>query len=224
MLTRQRIQGKARRHFGDPAILDTDHLVLDGAAALDVGEETVKTHVGHLLGKLGVESVARFCARAGRPSAASGGQASPSAGVMVIAPDGFMNAAIAENVFAGNAMTRRTQWQYAVLLERNPFGHVDQSIGKNVANGNVGLIAPNRLVTKDFEEITLDGVKMVFQFTPGTEAPAEMNVWFPDWKIVDMAENANATQHNILTPRGAVVKEIAALGACDWSLRGGGTR
>ena len=64
--------------------------------------------------------------------------------VLVIAPVGFLNAAVSENVFAGNAMTRRTQYQYAVLLARSPFGHVDQSIGKNVAAGNVGLIAPNR--------------------------------------------------------------------------------
>lgn len=69
--------------------------------------------------------------------------------VPVIAPEGFLNAAISENVFAGNAMTRRTQYQYAVLLARSPFGHVDQSIGKNVASGNVGLIAPTRLITKD---------------------------------------------------------------------------
>ncbi len=60
-------------------------------------------------------------------------------------------------------MSRRTQGQYAVLLQRSPFGHVDQAIGKNVANGNTGLIAPNRLVGKNIEEITLDGVKMVFR-------------------------------------------------------------
>ena len=95
--------------------------------------------------------------------------------VMLIAPEGFMEAAISENVFAGNAMSRRLQWQYAVLLERNPYGHVDQAIGKNVASGSVGLIAPNRLIIKDIEEITLDGVKMVFQNTPDTEAPVEMN-------------------------------------------------
>src|SRR5512135_1858255 len=102
--------------------------------------------------------------------------------VMVIAPSGFMEAAISENVFAGTAMTRRTQYQYAVLLERSPFGHVDQSIGKNVANGNVGLIAPTRLITKDFEELTIDGVNMVFQNTPDTEAPVEMNTYFPQFK------------------------------------------
>ena len=64
---------------------------------------------------------------------------------MVIAPEGFMDAAISENVFAGTAMNRRLQWQYAVLLQRSPYGHVDQAIGKNVAAGNSGLIAPNRL-------------------------------------------------------------------------------
>jgi len=132
--------------------------------------------------------------------------------VMVIAPEGFMNAAIAENVFAGNAMTRRTQWQYAVLLQRNPFGHVDQAIGKNVANGNVGLIAPNRLVVKDFEEITLDGVKMVFQNAPDTEAPVEMNTYFPQFKALWSAEIITGTIHNIYTLRGARVRN-----ALNWS-------
>ena len=132
--------------------------------------------------------------------------------VMVIAPEGFMEAAIAENVFAGNAMTRRTQYQYAVLLDRSPFGHVDQSIGKNVAHGNVGLIAPNRLVTKDFEEITLDGVTMVFQNTPDTEAPIEMHTWFPQYKAFRAAENVTGTIHNIYTLRGARVRN-----ALNWS-------
>jgi len=132
--------------------------------------------------------------------------------VMVIAPEGFMNAAIAENVFAGNAMARRTQYQYAVLLARSPFGHVDQSIGKNVASGNVGLIAPNRLIAKDFEEITLDGVKMVFQNTPDTEAPVEMNTYFPQFKAFWAAENVTGTIHNIYTLRGARVRN-----ALNWS-------
>ena len=126
--------------------------------------------------------------------------------VMVIAPSGFMDAAIAENVYAGNAMSRRTQWQYAVLLQRNPYGHVDQAIGKNAANGSIGPIAPNRLVAKDFEDITLDGVHMVFQNTPDTEAPVEMNTWFPQWKAFWAAENVTGTIHNIYTLRGAAVR------------------
>jgi alkyl sulfatase BDS1-like metallo-beta-lactamase superfamily hydrolase len=132
--------------------------------------------------------------------------------VKVIAPEGFMRAAIEENVFAGNAMSRRTQYQYAVLLPRDPFGHVDQSIGKNVANGSVGLIAPNVVVKNDFEEITVDGVKMVFQNTPDTEAPVEMNTYFPQFKAFWAAENVTGTIHNIYTLRGAPVRN-----ALNWS-------
>lgn len=104
--------------------------------------------------------------------------------VPVIAPVAFMEHAVAENVYAGNAMTRRAFFQYGVSLPRSPFGHVDQSIGKNTAAGNVGLIEPTRIIEKDFEEVTIDGVKMVFQNTPGTEAPAEMNTYFPQFKAV----------------------------------------
>ena len=132
--------------------------------------------------------------------------------VKVIAPEGFMHAAIEENVFAGNAMSRRTQWQYAVLLPRDPHGHVDQAIGKNVANGNTGLIAPNLFISKDFEEVMLDGVKMVFQNTPDTEAPVEMNTYFPQFKAFWAAENVTGTIHNIYTLRGAPVRNAA-----NWS-------
>jgi alkyl sulfatase BDS1-like metallo-beta-lactamase superfamily hydrolase len=126
--------------------------------------------------------------------------------VAVIAPEHFMEAAIAENVFAGNAMSRRLQWQYSVFLPRDPHGHVDQAIGKNIANGNIGLIAPNRIISKDFEEITIDGVKMVFQNTPDTEAPVEMNTYFPQFKAFWAAENITGTVHNIYTIRGAAVR------------------
>jgi alkyl sulfatase BDS1-like metallo-beta-lactamase superfamily hydrolase len=132
--------------------------------------------------------------------------------VKIIAPQGFMRAAIEENVFAGNAMSRRTQYSYAVLLPRDPYGHVDQSIGKNVANGNVGLISPNILIEKDFEELTVDGVQMVFQNTPDTEAPVEMNTYFPQFKAFWAAENITGTIHNVYTPRGAPVRN-----ALNWS-------
>jgi alkyl sulfatase BDS1-like metallo-beta-lactamase superfamily hydrolase len=132
--------------------------------------------------------------------------------VKVIAPERFMQAAIEENVFAGNAMSRRTQWQYAVLLPRDPHGHVDQAIGKNIANGSMGLIAPNLIISKDFEEVTLDGVKMVFQNTPDTEAPVEMNTYFPNFKAFWAAENVTGTIHNIYTLRGAPVRN-----ALNWS-------
>jgi len=132
--------------------------------------------------------------------------------VMVIAAEGFMDAAISENVFAGTAMSRRMQWQYAVLLQRNPHGHVDQAIGKNIANGSNGLIPPNRLITKDIEEITLDGVKMVFQNAPDTEAPVQLITWFPQFKALWAAEVITGTIHNIYTLRGAAVRN-----AHNWS-------
>ena len=132
--------------------------------------------------------------------------------VKVIAPIGFMDHAVSENVYAGNAMSRRLFYQYGVLLPASPFGHVDQSIGKNTAAGNLGLIEPNVVIEDDFEEMTVDGVKMIFQNTPGTEAPAEMNTYFPDMKAFWAAENITGTIHNIYTLRGALVRD-----ALEWS-------
>ena len=127
--------------------------------------------------------------------------------VQVIAPVGFMHAAVAENVYAGNAMVRRSVYQYGLLLPRSPFGHVDQAIGKMSSTGTTGLIAPTLVVTDDIQELTVDGVQMVFQNTPGTEAPAEMNTWFPQFKAFWAAENITATIHNIYTLRGALVRD-----------------
>ena len=132
--------------------------------------------------------------------------------VKVIAPVGFMDNAVSENVYAGNAMNRRMFFQYGVLLPRSPFGHVDQAIGKSTAAGNLGLIPPNVVIKEDIEELTVDGVRMVFQNTPGTEAPAEMNTYFPDMKAFWAAENITGTIHNIYTLRGALVRD-----ALEWS-------
>jgi hypothetical protein len=100
-------------------------------------------------------------------------------------------------------------FQYGVLLPRSPFGHVDQSIGKNTAAGNLGLIAPTKYISKPFEEMIIDGVKMEFQNTPGTEAPAEMNTYFPDMKAFWAAENITGTIHNIYTLRNDAVLAAA---------------
>ena len=129
--------------------------------------------------------------------------------VKVIAPEGFMHHAVAENIYAGNAMTRRMFYQYGVLLPADPHGHVDQSIGKNTAAGNLGLIAPNVIIKKNVETLTVDGIEMVFQNTPGTEAPAEMNTYFPKMKAFWAAENIVATIHNIYTLRGALVRDAS---------------
>ncbi len=132
--------------------------------------------------------------------------------VKLIAPVGFMDHAISENVYAGTAMNRRMFYQYGVLLPRSPFGHVDQSIGKAVSSGNIGLLAPNMVIEEDYETHTIDGIEMVFQNTPGTEAPAEMNTYFPTWKAFWAAENVTGTIHNIYTLRGAQVRD-----ALKWS-------
>ena len=92
-------------------------------------------------------------------------------------------------------------------MPRSPFGHVDQAIGKNLPSGSQGLIAPTRIIDKDIEELTIDGVKMVFQNTPGTEAPAEMNTWLPQFKAFWAAENITGTVHNIYTLRGALIRD-----------------
>jgi alkyl sulfatase BDS1-like metallo-beta-lactamase superfamily hydrolase len=132
--------------------------------------------------------------------------------VKIIAPQGFLEEAISENIFAGNAMTRRSRIQYGTLLSRSPFGHVDQAIGKNVAAGSVGLIPPNIYISEEFETLTVDGVKMVFQNTPDTEAPVEMNTYFPEWRAFWAAENVTGTIHNIYTLRGAPVRN-----SLNWS-------
>ncbi|MCP5518001.1 MAG: MBL fold metallo-hydrolase [Verrucomicrobiales bacterium] len=132
--------------------------------------------------------------------------------VQVIAPRDFMEHTISENVYAGNAMNRRLFYQYGVLLPVNPYGFVGQGLGQGISKGNSGLVAPSRVVEKDIEEFEVDGVRMIFQNTPNTEAPSEMNTYLPDMKALWVAENVNATLHNIYTLRGALVRD-----SLNWS-------
>ncbi len=126
--------------------------------------------------------------------------------VEIIAPRDFMEHTISENVYAGNAMNRRLFYQYGLLLPASPHGYAGQGLGQGVSAGAVGLIAPTRIVEDDIEEFEVDGVRMIFQNTPGTEAPSEMNTYIPDMKALWMAENVTATLHNIYTLRGAPVR------------------
>ncbi len=130
--------------------------------------------------------------------------------VEIIAPAHFMREAIAEMIHAGTAMTRRAEYQYGLLLKRDPYGYVGQGLGQGVSNGNVGLIEPTKIIEAAVENYTVDGVKMVFQNTPNTEAPAEMNTYFPDMKALWMAENVTGVFHNIYTLRGAPVRDALA--------------
>jgi alkyl sulfatase BDS1-like metallo-beta-lactamase superfamily hydrolase len=127
--------------------------------------------------------------------------------VAIIAPRAFMQHTISENVYAGNAMNRRLFYQYGLLLPASPYGYVGQGLGQGVSAGRMGLIPPTKVVEKDIEEFDVDGLKMVFQNTPGTEAPSEMNTYIPSMKALWMAENVTATLHNIYTLRGAPVRD-----------------
>jgi len=128
--------------------------------------------------------------------------------VAVIAPEGFLDAAISENVLAGTVMIRRAMYMYGVLLPKDPTGHVDTGLGKGMPGlPSVGLCPPTLSITTTGEEVVIDGVRLVFQITPGTEAPAEMNIYLPDHRALCVAENCTATQHNVYTLRGAQVRD-----------------
>ncbi|MEU8762686.1 alkyl sulfatase dimerization domain-containing protein [Streptomyces sp. NPDC048659] len=135
-------------------------------------------------------------------------------GVEVIAPDGFLEHAVSENVYAGNAMQRRAQFMYGSLLERSEQGQVDAGLGKGNSIGTSGLLAPTFTVTS---ELAAPGivhafgpVNIEFQLTPGTEAPAELNFYLPDVRALCMAENATPTLHNLYSLRGAQVRDAKA--------------
>jgi alkyl sulfatase BDS1-like metallo-beta-lactamase superfamily hydrolase len=128
--------------------------------------------------------------------------------VAIIAPTGFLDAAISENVLAGTVMIRRAMYMYGVLLPKDPQGHVDTGLGKGMPGlPTVGLCPPTKEIVATGEELTIDAVRLVFQLTPGTEAPAEMNIFLPDMRALCMAENCTATQHNVYTLRGAQVRD-----------------
>jgi alkyl sulfatase BDS1-like metallo-beta-lactamase superfamily hydrolase len=130
--------------------------------------------------------------------------------VQVIAPEGFTEAAVSENVMAGNAMSRRAYFMYGSLLPRGPRGQVDAGLGKNISSGTVTLIEPTVTIEKTPTELEVDGVKIVFQLAPDTEAPSEMHFHFPQFKALCIAENCTHNLHNLYTLRGAKVRDAQA--------------
>ncbi len=128
----------------------------------------------------------------------------------VIAPVGFLAETVGENVVAGPAMLRRAVFQFGPLLPTGERGHVDCGLGKAIPFWQSDLIAPTESITETGQEVVVDGVRMVFQLTPGTEAPAEMNFYFPDQKWLCTAENCTATMHNLVPIRGALVRDALA--------------
>ena len=130
--------------------------------------------------------------------------------VPVIAPEGFVEAIAQENVLAGTAMVRRAQYQFGPLLPKGPKGQVDAGLGKTLSSGSVTLIAPTDLINHDLETRVVDGVEIVFLMAPDSEAPAEMHMFYPAFKCLNMAENTVHNFHNLLPFRGAEVRDSRA--------------
>ena len=129
--------------------------------------------------------------------------------VVVIAPEGFLEHAVSENIYAGSAMGRRAQYQYGTHLHPGEKGRLAIGIGLGQSLGSVGLLPPTYVV-KTNETLKVDGIEIRFQLTPGTEAPAEMNAYFPDYRALWLAENCTGTMHNLYTLRGAQVRDANA--------------
>ncbi|MFI4954838.1 MAG: alkyl/aryl-sulfatase [Gammaproteobacteria bacterium] len=127
--------------------------------------------------------------------------------VKIIAPVNFINEAVGENVMAGNAMSRRAMYMYGGLLPANAQSQVDSGLGKMAAFGLPTLILPTDYITETGQQMTIDGIDFVFQYTPDTEAPTEMNFFLPQFNALCMAENATHTMHNLYTLRGAKVRD-----------------
>lgn len=127
--------------------------------------------------------------------------------VAVLAPDGFMEAVGGENVMAGLPMARRAQFQFGPMLPKGARQQVDAGLGKGVARGTLSLIAPTDLIVQPTENRSIDGVEFVFQLAPETEAPAEMHIYMPQYRVLNMAENATHHLHNFIPLRGAVVRD-----------------
>ena len=130
--------------------------------------------------------------------------------VSVIAPEGFLHHAISENIIAGPAMGRRARFQFGGTLPRGPEGELTSGLGPGIPLGTPSLIAPTESITATGQELTIGTQRFVFQVTPETEAPAEMNFYLPARRALFMAENANATMHNLLPARGALVRDSKA--------------
>lgn len=130
--------------------------------------------------------------------------------VQIIAPLGFMEDAISENVTAGNAMARRALYQFGPLLPKGIRGQVDAGLGKTTSSGSVTLIPPTQVIANEVEAHCIDGIDCVFELTPGAEAPSEMIIHHPQLRVLNMTEITSHNFHNLLPLRGAQVRDSLA--------------
>ncbi|MEO3992092.1 alkyl/aryl-sulfatase [Pseudocitrobacter cyperus] len=129
--------------------------------------------------------------------------------VQIIAPEGFMEEAISENVLAGNIMSRRALYSYGLLLPHNAQGNIGNGLGVTLATGDPSIIAPTRIITKTGQKLNIDGLDFEFLMAPGSEAPSEMHFYIPALKALCTAENSTHTLHNFYTLRGAKTRDVA---------------
>lgn len=195
------IQGDTGWILIDPLLTkETAKAALD-LATQHLGSRPIKaviythSHIDHFGGVRGVINEADV--RAGK--------------IKIIAPEGFMDHALAENVLAGNVMNRRAGYQFGIV-EPGIQGHVGSGLGKTVAKGTIGLIPPTDIISTTGQELTVDGVRIVFQMATGSEAPAEFMFYFPDFKVMCLSEVTTRHMHNLYTLRGAIVRD-----ALGWS-------
>lgn len=192
---------------GDTGVIVIDPLVSSepAAAALELyrqhrGDREVRaviythSHVDHFGGVFGVTSQ----------------EAVDAGDVAIYAPEGFLEHVISENVYVGPAMARRAAYMYGAALERGPGGQIGAGLGQTTSTGEVGLIPPTVSIAETGERHVIDGVEFEFQMAPGSEAPAEMHFYFPQFRALCMAENATHTLHNLVTLRGALVRDPLA--------------
>jgi len=188
---------------------DTGWIVIDPLSATETAR-AAKTLVDEYLGERPVHAVIYTHSHGDHYAGIMGivSEDDLAAGrVQVLAPDGFMKAAIFENVIAGNAMIRRSGYMFGTELATGPRGQVDAGLGKADPEGSVALVAPNDLIRHTGEQRTVDGVAITFQMTPGTEAPSEMNLHLPGMRALCMAENCSSVMHNLYTLRGSEVRD-----------------
>ncbi|MCH7743856.1 MAG: MBL fold metallo-hydrolase [Proteobacteria bacterium] len=155
------------------------------------------SHADHFAGVLGVITV----------------EQAESGEITVIAPVDYVNEALSENLLAGNVMNRRATYMYGNLLKPSATGFVTTGLGAALSMGTTGFIIPNDIIKETGETRNIDGIEIEFQMTMGTEAPAEMVFYFPQFKVLCMSEITSHHLHNIYTPRGAQVRDALAWAA-----------